>query len=177
MSHSGRRPPRKATRLIKTRFKAVQSFLSLYEALIYCFFCLKRQKRKREKKYPSWRRGGAVNSGVNLRGVSHSCAVRRSRSGNREQQFVFFFLFIFVSDRQASDCGKKITTNWFSSSRERRNTRSIWSENQALLPSVFTRCSFLAAAGFRPAGFQPAGGVGGGSGVFRRTWFIGRIQE
>lgn len=53
LSHSGRRPPQKATRPIKASFKAVQSVLSLYETLIYCFFCLKRQKRKKEKNLPA----------------------------------------------------------------------------------------------------------------------------
>lgn len=109
LSHSGRRPPRKATRPITAWFKAVQSVLSLYETLIYCFFCLKRQKRKRGKKCPSWRRGGAVNSGVNLRGFSHSCAVRRSHSRNNSS--FFLFIFVFVSDRQASDSEKKKKTN------------------------------------------------------------------
>lgn len=98
LSHSGRRPPRKATRPITAWFKAVRSVLSLYETLIYCVFCLKRQKRKRGKKYPSWRRGGAVNSGVNLRGFSHSCAVRRSHSRNNSS---FFFIHLCVCVRQA----------------------------------------------------------------------------
>lgn len=97
LSHSGRRPPRKATRPIKASFKAVQSVLSLYETLIYCFFCLKRQKRKKEKKSPSWRRGGGVNTGVNLRGFSHSCSVRRSHSGKSP----CFFIHLCVCVRRA----------------------------------------------------------------------------